>query len=260
MLEDVKTIKFTSRPGYGLDGIVIDGLFRDFSVKEKTGSSDCEAGTLASGFGGLEYSNKEDFYHGITRTFSALAKEHNFGFYCNGANKHLSTISKQEAHVKQREIQMGQFGAIVFAALFFVGVAIYGANRRDNKPEIPQFDQSTIVRPQRDATGQYDYVLPNTKSYQHTCYTTAYPGSDTVTSKAFGCNIIDDSRASVAIKNVEWSDGIQTRFTIVGSRASIATNGNFSSADWSIVTHEGVRYYLFEADEGASTWIPYNIH
>lgn len=272
--QDVKLIKFIHRPYFGGSTIVIDGTFKDYSDKEKTGD-DYETGSITSGFGGLEYRNFNELYEGLTRTLKALSDEYGFGIYFNGKNKAWSNVSKEEAHAKQKTITKNRLTVVgAWCLVLGLGCAAityaYSDVREENlrrreqveqtqqiqqtQPDsVAQLDPNSIIKPIRDTTGEFDYVLPvQPPKYADTCYTTAYPGSNGLNSKEYGCNITYNDHSI----DVEWSDGVTTRFNFWSDGYTIDGNGSSENATMEMVIWEGKEYYYFVAEKGASTWIP----
>ena len=261
MLEDVKSIAVHGS-GFGGYAFIVDAVFKDFSVKEKTGDSEYILGSASKGFGGMEYSSERELYEGLTRTFKGLSDEYGFGVYFTGKNSEMSTLSKEEGLKRAREWKKQRLQIIVFLLViisgFFGWMYYFGDTPRNRQlqeeravAETPQLDPNTIVKPIRDPSGRFDYVVP-TQQYTEVCYTTAYSGSNGTESKEFGCNIQYNTNSI----DVEWSDGIRTTFNFDPYGFTIVTNGTVDAAKMEVVTWEGKRYYLFESFKGSSTWIP----
>lgn len=272
--EDVKLFKLTDGVRPGSHGVFIEGTFKDYSKEEKPGT-ECEAGTLTHGGAGLEYSNKQELHEGLSRTLKALSAEYGFDIYIEGKNSEWSTVTKERADEKHKVIRKKNITVAVvclgtLAAMFglLVGLLETGQNKQQVNPAIaqqaqeqvvPQFDPSTIVQPQRDATGQFDYVIQERRGYDTTCFSTAYPGSDGNTSKMFGCTIRSswEPGTSVKVMDVLWSDGVRTTVRLNnGFGAAIGGGSNWERGTWEFYRHEGKNYFYIKADKGADTWIP----
>lgn len=249
----------------------VKGTVTDYS-KEQEKNTDLFLFSLRPG--GFGHS-PATLYERLTTQLSILGKECNFETLFFGRNANLGEMSSERAldiEKGQRRRQIIAMPASVLAYSFFAlffGAPLFIDNNSQlveaqnqaaqQTNSVPQFDPSTIVQPQRDATGQFDYVIQERRGYDTTCFSTAYPGSDGNTSKMFGCTIRSswEPGTSVKVMDVLWSDGVRTTVRLNnGFGAAIGGGSNWERGTWEFYRHEGKNYFYIKADKGADTWIP----
>ncbi len=271
--EDVKLIKFIHRPWFGGSTILIQGTFKDFSVKEKEGD-DYEVGSISPGFGGLEYSTLSGLYDGFTRALKALSDEYGFGLYLNGKNKAWTNVSKERAHEKQKSITKNRLA--VCGALVALGAAGLGTMwlLSPNSPlkqteQVPvaieelNDEATTEARPERPTQGIQEKppVTIQNRTKQSTCLTSAFAGSDGTKLKRFDCRVRSLTTSRGLMIFIEWSDGVESQFLIRDDKTAMIYGDGSTlgiNAEWWEHTHNGVEMISIESNKGAQSWINLN--
>ena len=141
-----------------------------------------------------------------------------------------------------------------FIAILFVGggIAYFGGTSGGSRNQQPEkaSEVSSLAVP---ATAVSSISAPaQDDQYTSTCFTTAYPGTDGISAKRFGCNVQYNDHSI----DVNWSDGILSTFNFWSDGYTIAVDGRSEPASMEVKSWEGRKFYVFTAEEGAETWIP----